>query len=247
VRWERHHIEIEESILTVLCQPEFVQAGVEAIEKTRRVISSYASCDRIFAETHAPHTPVGDAPALIAHMCRAGRAAGTGPMATVAGAVAEACVKAIIAAGACEAVADNGGDIALFIREPVYIGLYAGRDFPARMAFHVRPRPGVFGLCTSAGTVGHSHSYGLADAATVLSEDVLLADAAATALGNRIASPEDLEHCFDPLSVLPEMEGALAICQGRVALWGALPELMKMDVDIDLITRGRVPQVKGEV
>ena len=118
MRWTRHHIEIEESILTVLCKTEYLQAGVEAIEQTRRTLEAYMAVDPAFAATHLPFTPRADAPALITRMCAAGRAAGTGPMAAVAGAVAEACVKAIIAAGASEAVADNGGDIALCFREP---------------------------------------------------------------------------------------------------------------------------------
>lgn len=240
-RWQRVHIEIQESILTVLCQKGYIRAGVEAVRRARAELKAYLQRDPVFGTTHVPHVPLSGAPEIARRMAEAGRLSGTGPMAAVAGAVAKACVRGLVEAGAPEAVADNGGDIVLFLREPVHIGLWAGPAFPTQLALAVPSRRGIFGLCTSSGTVGHSFSYGRSDAATVLSADPLLADAAATALGNRIRSSEDLEDSFQFLSELPGIEGALAVCQGRMALWGSLPEIVKIDFDPDLITRGRVP------
>ncbi|MCK5148793.1 UPF0280 family protein [bacterium] len=239
MRWKRHHVEIDESILTILCQPDYIQAGIDAVDSIRGLLMGYINSYPEFGRTHAPFTPGPGAPELIMRMCQAGKLAGTGPMAAVAGVVAEACVRGITDAGASEVVADNGGDIALYIRHPVTIGIYAGSYVDAQLGFRIEPRDGIFGLCTSSGTVGHSFSYGKSDAAILISQNILLADAAATAMGNRIVQPEDLEGCFDPLAELNEIEGAMAICRGKVAMWGDLPELVKVAYDTDLITRGR--------
>ncbi|MBN1783036.1 UPF0280 family protein, partial [bacterium] len=94
------------------------------------------------------------------------------------------------------------------------------------------------GICTSSGTVGHSFSYGKADAAVVISRNIILADAAATALGNRVHQKEDLENCFDFLEDIREIQGALVVYQDQVAMWGALPELTEVRMDENIITRG---------
>ena len=79
----------------------------------------------------------------------------------------------------------------------------------------------------------------MADAAIVASQDVLLADAAATALGNRIVSQE-AGHIEDVLSDhSPEgVEWKMAVAGDLVGFRGDLPELCRADVEYDLITRG---------
>ena len=154
MRWQRVHIEIQESILTVLCRPEYIHSGIDAVRKARSELKTYLQRDPIFGTTHAPHHTLSNAPMIARRMAEAGRLAGTGPMAAVAGALAEACVTGLLEAGAPEAVADNGGDIVLFLQEPVHIGLWAGPEFPARLALIVPPREGLFSLCTSSGHGG---------------------------------------------------------------------------------------------
>jgi len=171
-------------------------------------------------------------------MCEEGRKVGVGPMATVAGALAQESLMAILDAGADEAVVDNGGDIAFFIRKPIRVGIYTGNTFIRELAFEVEPRDRPFGICTSSGTVGHSFSFGKSDAATVISSNVVFADAAATALGNRVREESDLESCFDVFKGLPEIEGAMVVLKNKVALWGTLPRLVRSQFNVDLITRG---------
>jgi ApbE superfamily uncharacterized protein (UPF0280 family) len=134
---------------------------------------------------------------------------------------------------------DNGGDIALFIRQPLQVGIYAGEDFSLNLALDLEPRNKPLGICTSSGTVGHSFSYGLADAALVISENIVLADAAATAVANRVHSQDDLNACFDILADLPEIEGSLVILGDKISMWGKLPRIIKAQDARELITRGR--------
>ena len=239
MRWQRTHFQDKETIVTFLCKPEYFEAGKEALTSVRGELEPFIAEDPHFLETHEPYAPPAGAPDVIHHMCRASSRASVGPMACVAGAFAFKALKQMIHAGAKECVVDNGGDIALRIREPILMGIYAGQSAIQNLAFQIEPRDSILGVCTSSGTVGHSFSYGKADAAIVLSEHVMLADAVATALGNRIQSQDDLESCFHFLNPIKEIEGALVLFEDRMALWGDLPKLVRTHVDASLITCGR--------
>jgi len=239
MRWQRTHIEQKETIVTVLCKPRWTGTARDALAGVRRELEEYIKTDPSFEKDHQPRNAGPGAPDVVRRMCIAAQRCGVGPMAAVAGAFAETAMRALVEAGAEECIIDNGGDVALFIREPVRVGIYAGASAHRNLAFEIAARPGVFGICTSSGTVGHSCSYGRADAAVVLATDVLLADASATALGNRIHSRQDLDTCFDWMRALPEIEGALVLYQEHIALWGNLPPIVRSHVDPDLITQGK--------
>ncbi len=237
-RWTRFHYEQRETIVTLLCESQYQSVGEETLFQSRHVIENYIEQDSDFRSTHVPHTPRASAPELIRRMCREARKVGIGPMSTVAGGLASLCLKGLLWAGAKEAIIDNGGDIALFVQEPVRVGIYGGITPIRELAFEVEPRDEPLGICTSSGVIGPSHSYGKAHAAVVVSSNLFLADAAATALGNRVLSSNDLETCFDFLEELPEIEGALVLLDDQVAMWGDLPSLVRSSVDEKLITKG---------
>lgn len=172
-------------------------------------------------------------------MARAAAAAGVGPMAAVAGAIARAGVEAMVGAGAAFGLVDNGGDIALVSDREVTIGIYAGASpLSGRFAFRVPPTEEILGICTSSATVGPSISFGIADAVTVVSHDVAAADAWATAICNRIT--------VDDTSVLDTLSGTgilgvLAVIDEAVIRWGELPPIVRARVDERLITCGKQP------
>jgi ApbE superfamily uncharacterized protein (UPF0280 family) len=236
---QRHHFEYKDTIVTVICDPRFFGVADRSLRRSRALLEDYILTDPVFRETHDPHVPLPGACSLAGRMADETAKAGVGPMAAVAGAFAEACLLDMVHEGAVEAVVDNGGDIAFLIGRPMAVGIYAGASQVRGLAFEVEPRPVPFGICTSSGTVGPSFSYGRADAAVVVSRNIVLADAAATALGNRVKTEEDLDTCFDFMESLPEVEGALAIMGERIALWGKLPRLVKAEVDPEIITKGK--------
>ncbi len=167
-------------------------------------------------------------PEVVRRMIEATSNFGIGPMAAVAGALAEFAVEAMRDAGASYAMVDNGGDIALLTDRELLVGIHAGQSpFSNKVALRLGPSSSVRGICTSSGTVGHSISFGIADAATVLSPSATLADAAATALGNAVTSPESVATAFDAISHVSELEGALVICKDVLATWGRLPEIVR--------------------
>ncbi len=235
----RHHFEYRETIVTLICDPAFYPEGERSLLRSRDRLEAHIASDPEYRSTHQPYSPRAGSDILVRRMADASALAGVGPMASVAGALADACLADLLAAGAEEAVVDNGGDIALFIRRPIRVGLYAGASPLTGLAFDVAPRSGAFGICTSSGTVGPSFSYGHADAAVVIASNATLADAAATALGNRVRSAGDLETCFDFLGAIDGVEAGLVILGDRMGMWGALPPLDRSEIDPDLVTRGR--------
>lgn len=93
------------------------------------------------------------------------------------------------------------------------MGIYAGTSPLRDLALTIPPREKPLGICTSSGTVGPSISFGYADAAVAISDDISLADAAATALGNAVGLASPLADSFQSVAV-PGIEGALVI-RGR--------------------------------
>ena len=100
------------------------------------------------------------------------------------------------------------------------VGIYAGKDFSLNLALEVKPRNKPLGICTSSGTVGHSFSYGKADAAVVISENIVLADAAATAVGNLIKQPDDIPGGIVFARGIEGIKGLLIITGDKMGLWG---------------------------
>ena len=150
-------------------------------------------------------------------------------MAAVAGAMAQWAAKAALAAGAEEAIVDNGGDIYLKAIEPVIIALGTGTAKLAdRLAFHVEPQDTPLAICSSSGKMGHSMSLGQCDLATIAAKDAALADAAATQAANLVQTPDDVDAALERISAIPGVEGVLIVKDDRIGLAGHLPRLVKV-------------------
>ena len=238
-RFQKYHFECGESIVTFLCDEKYVRFGINAVIQNRNELQKYIQMYPNFKTAHEPLKAEPDAPNIVRKMSETTSKLHVGPMATVAGAIAEAALYSLLEAGADEAVVDNGGDIALFVRDTLTVGLYAKNSKFENLAFRIEPRDAILGICTSSGTVGHSWSYGKCNAAVVISEDVALADAAATALGNYVHEEKDIGTSFSVLELIDKIEGALVIMNDKIGLWGTLPKITKNDVDYNLITMGR--------
>lgn len=242
---ERAHFEIGETAVTILAEKEYIPLAQQSIFDTREIILRKIRRYPLFRNTLEPYESDEDDHPLIRRMCDASAKAGVGPMASVAGAVAQEAVEAMLDAGAKTAVVDNGGDIAMVLRQEMMVGIYSGDRFP-NLGFKCVPRDGPFGICSSSRTFGPSISFGKADLATVMSEDVLLADACATALGNWVeeGSDEPLKKALDKVCAIDGVEGALIIADECLAMKGSLPQLVRMESGEHLITK-RVLNMDG--
>jgi hypothetical protein len=232
----REPFRFRETIATILADdPAHIAAAKAGILAARQVLESHISRDPFFAATFDPYVPDSD-DEIIVRMAQASQKAGVGPMAAVAGTIAWAGVTAMQEAGAAFGVIDNGGDIALISDRNVRVGVHAGTaSLSNRVAFVVPPQSRVLGICTSSATVGPSISFGIADAVTIFSHDVTLADAWATSVCNRIR-PDDVSVLdrLDP----EDVTGAFAILGDKTVSWGDLPPLVKAVVDEQLISAG---------
>jgi len=229
---------IKETIVTVTAGEEYHRACVDSIVRSRTDLERYILEDPYFKVTFEPYPCTSDAPDVVRRMVKATAKAGVGPMAAVAGTIAWLALEDMVKAGARYGIIDNGGDIALINDRPVVVGIYAGQSPIRGLGLEIEPRDTILGVCTSSGTVGPSISLGNSDAALIISEDVSLADAAATALGNRIIDKNSLETAFDFLREIPEVSGAIGIIGDRMATYGRLPRIVKADVTYEKITKG---------
>jgi hypothetical protein len=157
---------------------------------------------------------------VVKEMIAAARRVGVGPMAAVAGALAERVGRALSSLSE-EVIVENGGDLFLSIRRPATVALYAGKSpLSRRVGLKIDPALSPLGVCTSSGTVGHSFSFGRADAACVLAPAAALADAAATALGNRVPDAGGIPLALEWAAGVPELIGAVVIVGDKLGAWG---------------------------
>ncbi|MBC2698011.1 MAG: UPF0280 family protein [ANME-2 cluster archaeon] len=235
----RVHYRLKETIVTLGAdKEEYIEIARAAIRKQRSLLEGYISSDPFFRITLEPYNVPDSAPDIVRRMAGACSTVGIGPMGAVAGTIAWMAVEAMVEAGATYAFVDNGGDIALFTDRPLLIGIFAGNSSIKDLGLEIQPGDTVQGICTSSGTVGPSISFGTADAALVVSGNVSLADAAATALGNAVPDEGELEEAFDVIRGVQAIQGAIVIRNDGFAIWGELPRLARARMKQDFITRG---------
>lgn len=200
--------------------PQLKDLAQDLVWECRKHLELYIQKDQEFRTTLEPHFLLPDAPMLARLMNQAAWQAGVGPMAAVAGAIAEEVGKGILK-NCKEVLVENGGDIFLKINRPRLVGIFAGNSpFSHRIAVEVDPSWSPLGICTSSGTVGPSYSAGKADAAVILASSTALADAVATAVGNLVQKPEDVEKALKKARSIKGIMGALVIKDDRLAVWG---------------------------
>lgn len=194
----------------------------EVIRDCRRPLEEYIQRDPEFVKALTPYTVLPKAPLIVQTMAEAGRLAGVGPMAAVAGTVSEFVGK-LIAKRSRDVIVENGGDIFMRTSRIRRVGIFAG-DSPLsnQVAIEIRPDESPLGICTSSGKVGPSLSFGKADAVVVLSPSVALADAVATACGNLVQTTDDLERALELASEIRGVKGVLIIKDDRLAVWGSV-------------------------
>ncbi len=235
----RRQFHFKETYATVIAEERYMDLAARTIAAARADIeATIAGQPRFFTSLEPLKIDMG-APAVVRRMAASAALAGVGPMAAVAGAIAQVTVEALVTDGARHVIVDNGGDVVLRIDRPVTIGIFTGPAAIRDIALRFEPRPGIFSVCTSSGTVGHSLSFGCADAATVISDNGCLADAAATALGNRIK--ETNEKAIDAAireSWIEGIEGILVIAGDRLGMGGRLPQIVRPPLDASIISKG---------
>jgi len=215
-------ITVKETNLNIQAQTDLTDKAIKSVLTCRNSIETYIKLFPEFAKSLTPiHNPA-PAPKIIIDMIKAGQLADVGPMATIAGAVAEYTGKSLLA-DTSEVLVENGGDVFIKSDSETIFNIYAGNSpFSMTSGILIKKRETPYGLCTSSGTLGHSKSFGKADAVTVLSDSCPLADAVATRLCNSVKNTTDIKAAMDIGKAIPGVQGIVIIKGESIGLWGNL-------------------------
>ena len=203
-------------------QPEMEKNALEKIKLLRDKFDEYIQVEPFFKKSLKPFNPTEIAPPEAVEMATAAEKAGIGPMSAVAGLFAREVGEEILRNfKVAEIVVENGGDIYVLLKDELVLSVFAGDSILSeRIGLIIPPGKNKFGICTSAGTVGPSISYGKADAVVIICDDILLADAFATALGNKVKSPNDIEKVIKQSEKYTEILSLLIICEDKIGIRG---------------------------
>jgi len=215
-------VTVKESDLLILSDKELNQSKIEEkLLRYRWEIEEYIEKDRRFLTALKPIAVELNAAKIVKRMAKAAFKAQVGPMAAVAGAVAEFLGQDLLRMGCGEIIVENGGDIFIKTKRIRKVGIYSGKSHSWQgLKLKIHPRQTPCGICTSSGTVGYSLSFGQADAAVILARDAALADAVATATANRVQTKEDLASALRFARSIPGIEGVVIIIQDNLVSWG---------------------------
>ena len=216
------NISVEESDLQISAKTDLSEKARCFLKSCRQDIKDYIEGHPELLRSLVPIEPQDDAPQIIKDMCDAGKLAGVGPMAAVAGAISQHIGRELISDSE-EIIIENGGDIFIRTKKERCIAIYAGDSiFSNKIGFKIPRDFGEGGICTSSGTVGHSLSFGKADAVAVVSKDVIIADAVATAVGNKVKNEDYIKKGLEFAMSIPEVEGVIIIVGHRIGAYGKI-------------------------
>ena len=222
---------LKESQCTLISdQQKAIQTAIESIKRNRQELEIYTKANPKFLHTLKPITPP-EKPIVANLMAQAAEKAGVGPMAAVAGVIADLAVNDMINTGCEVAVVEDGGEISATSNIPIDVAVAAGEE-PLSKKFGFRLVNFPIGVATSSGRFSHALSFGDAEAATVFCKNAALADAAATSVGN-VVKGENVQAAIKAgiskgLSIEGVL-GALIIYKGQVGTAGKIPQIIKVE------------------
>ncbi|MBA4319625.1 MAG: hypothetical protein C0412_14590 [Flavobacterium sp.] len=216
---------VRETDLFICAAKNLKNEALESILRHRASVEKYIEKNPVFLTTLNPVKVENGAPEIIREMANASAKVVVGPMASVAGAIAEFVGKDLLKYSS-EVIVENGGDIFIKTSKKRFIGIYAGRSkFTGKIALEISGDETPLGVCTSSGTVGHSLSFGNANAVVVLSNCTFLADATATAIGNLIKEEKDIPEGIEFAKSINEIKGVVIIKNDKIGIWGHIVKI----------------------
>lgn len=222
---------LKETQCTIIAdKQQGIQAAIESIKQNRQELEAYIRAKPKFLYSLKP-IPPPEKPLVAKMMAEAAEKAGVGPMAAVAGAIADLAVESMIHASCEVAVVEDGGEISAQSNVPVDVAVATG-DEPLSRHFGFRLTEFPIGIATSSGRFSHALSFGDAEAATVFCRNANLADAAATAVGNMVKGENvdaGIKAGIDMGLSIEGIEGVLIIYKGKVGMAGKIPEIIRVE------------------
>jgi len=225
----RFQVGIEQTDLLIVAEKDMQAEIASFVSQVRGEIKNWIMFHPEFSRSLTPLPVPENGPEIIRAMCLAAQACDVGPMAAVAGAVAQAVGDAF-ASQSPNLLVENGGDTYLHSTRERVVALLAEPESGATVGLRLAQGAFPVSICASSATIGHSLSLGSGDLVAVRARDARLADAAATALCNLLKSEADINTVLERAKALAEhgLEGVFAQYDKKIAAWGEL-ELVALD------------------
>jgi len=230
-------ITVKETNLNIQADTNLSRAAIRAVLDCRNTLETYIGLHPDFATAMTPLPIAANGsglvpemiPELIRDMLMAAQLAKVGPMAAVAGTMAQ-YTGHLLLDRTRQVIVENGGDIFVKSDTKTCFTIFAG-DSPFSMTcgIEIARQEKPYGICTSSGTLGHSKSYGKADAAMVFSDSCALADAVATSVGNRIRTAKDIQPAIDWGKTIDGIRGIVIIIADKIGVWGEDLKLVRLE------------------
>ena len=216
------NVTVKETDLFISASKKLRQEALDAVVQSRFIIEQYIKSHPEFATSLVPLPLDKHAPDIIQKMLQAGKKTAVGPMAAVAGAVAEYTGQVLLKS--CdEVLVENGGDIFFKVNRELTISIFAGESpLSEKIGVKIPQKENAYSICTSSGKVGPSLSLGSSDAVTITSASATLADAAATAIGNIIKTEDDIQKGIDIAQKVTGIDGIIIIKDTQLGVWGEI-------------------------
>ncbi|MDP8233658.1 MAG: UPF0280 family protein [Candidatus Saelkia tenebricola] len=215
-------VKVKETDLFIRADKNLANEARVLVVKYRNILKEYLRDNPVFLKSLVPVEIKSTAPIFVQEMVNASCKAGVGPMASVAGVIAEFVGKELLTFSK-EILVENGGDIFLKTLQKRTVAIYAGKSpLSGKIGIEITPEMGVVGVCTSSGKVGHSLSFGCADSVTVISKSAILADAWATSLANRVKSSSEIEEVLKYASEIKGIRGVVIIVDEKIGFTGKI-------------------------
>jgi len=224
---------IEESKIHIKCDnEEALKAAVAEIKRHRRHLVEYIKMHPSFRYALKPIVSSPKAPRIVRLMIAASSVANVGPMASVAGTLADIGLECMCKKGAKIAIVENGGETAVFTEKPIVIGIFSNSlAFSSRIGFRLKREDCPIGVATSSSKTDRTLSFGEADSVTAVADNASLADAAATAICNFVIGEdvkESIQRGLEKAKLIDGVRGVLIIREDHSGLWGDLPQIVKI-------------------
>ncbi|MCS7280124.1 MAG: UPF0280 family protein [Desulfobacterota bacterium] len=186
----------------------------------RNQIEKYIKHNPFFKDSLSPIAYDPLAPSIVKRMLECSQKIGVGPMASVAGAIAE-YIGEDIHGLSDEFIIENGGDIYLRTKRERIVLIYA-KDSPLsqRIGLKIKASDDPYGICTSSGTFGHSLSFGKADAVCIVTRSAAMSDGLATYIGNLVKTKDSIPYAIEVAKRFEEILGIVVIVGKHMGVWG---------------------------
>ena len=225
--------QLKETQCTIIAdQEQGIQTAINSVKQNRKALEEYGKAHPSFLYTLEPTTAPAE-PLVAKLMAEAAAKAAVGPMAAVAGIIADLAVKDMTAIGCKVAVVENGGEISATSNTPIDVAVVAGEE-PLSKRFGFRLTDFPIGIATSSGRFSHAFSFGDAEAAIIFCKNAGLADAAATAVCNVVKGEEHqaaIQAGINKAFSIKGVEGVLIVYKGFTGTAGKIPKIIKVNPD----------------